>query len=71
MNKRGLKVIKEVGMKMLNYMDNIVEAVNEFCKSIVYFILDDLEVLTKVLLMLSAPVWFFPYVVLQKIMNRK
>ena len=55
------KYMKERSLRMIKFMDGIVEAVDEFAKAIAGGVVYSLGLLVKGFILITAPAWILPY----------
>lgn len=53
---------------MIKFMDEIVEAVEEFARIVAVGVLFTIEALVKLLIIATVPVWILPYKLIRNIM---
>lgn len=63
MRKRGVR-------KMIKFMDEIVEAVEEFARAGVGYMVSIFGVLAKWTIVIAAPAWILPYKVIRGVLER-
>ena len=51
---------------MIEFMDGIVEAVEQFVQGLVENALIILEILVKIVILITAPIWMLPYKIIRK-----